>query len=152
MSHCHKWQFSKQISIKLSTLSHSQLLSDIDIEREFSMWLLLDSFSHYWQSSFINFVFTDHINDIKLAKNDVKNYISIDQSSYHKKTWLEMKVINKSNIVQTHVILINWMTQAQKIIINAEKEDYIKQNKVIEKAIQLLYFYSSHENQYDALQ
>jgi len=43
------------------------------------------------------------------------------------------------------------MTQAQRIIIDTEKENYIKQNKAIEKTIQLLYSYSSHENQCNAL-
>ena len=62
-----------------------------------------------------------------------------------------MKVIDKSDIVQTHVILVNQMTQAQKIIVDAEKENYIKQNKVIKKAIQLLYSYSSHKDQHNAL-
>ena len=43
------------------------------------------------------------------------------------------------------------MTQAQRIIVDAEKEDYIKQNKVIKKTIQLLYSYSSCKNQHNAL-
>ena len=62
-----------------------------------------------------------------------------------------MKIINKSDVIQTYVISVNQMTQAQKIIVNAEKEDHTKQNKVIEKAIQLLYSYSSHEDQCNAL-
>ena len=42
--------------------------------------------------------------DIKLIENNVKNFILIDQSSYNKKTQLEMKVIDKSDVVQIHVI------------------------------------------------
>ena len=89
--------------------------------------------------------------DIKLIENNVKNFILIDQSSYNKKTQLEMKVIDKSDVVQIHVISADWVTQAQRIIVNAEKEDHTKQNKAIEKAIQLLYSYSSHEDQHNAL-
>ena len=62
-----------------------------------------------------------------------------------------MKVIDKSDVVQIHVISVNQMTQTQRIIVNAEKEDHTKQNKVIEKAIQLLYSYSSCEDQHNAL-
>ena len=62
-----------------------------------------------------------------------------------------MKIIDKSDVVQTHVILTDQMTQAWRIIVDAEKENYIKQNKVIEKAIQLLYSYSSYEDQCNAL-
>ena len=44
------------------------------------------------------------------------------------------------------------MIQIQKIIIEAKNANEIKQNKVIEKIIQLLYFYSSHEDQHNILQ
>ena len=43
------------------------------------------------------------------------------------------------------------MTSAQSIIADAKKTNKIEQNKIIEKAIQLLYLYSSHEDQHNAL-
>ena len=86
-----------------------------------------------------------------MTENDAENFISIDQSSYNKKTWLEMKVIDKFDVVQIHVISADQMIQTWRIIVNAEKEDHTKQNKVIEKAIQLLYSYSSCEDQCNAL-
>ena len=89
--------------------------------------------------------------DIKLIENNVKNFILIDQSSYNKKTQLEMKVIDKSDVVQICVISADQMIQTQRIIVNAEEENHTKQNKMIEKAIQLLYSYSSCEDQHNAL-
>jgi len=38
------------------------------------------------------------------------------------------------------------MTSAQSIIADAKKANEVEQNKIIKKAIQLLYFYSSHED------
>ncbi len=43
-------------------------------------------------------------------------------------------------------VLINQMIQTQRIIAEAKNADEIKQNKIIEKIIQLLYLYSSHED------
>jgi len=48
-------------------------------------------------------------------------------------------------------VSVNQMIQTQKIIAETKNVNEIKQNKIIEKIIQLLYFYSSHENQHNAL-
>ena len=48
-------------------------------------------------------------------------------------------------------VSVNQMIQIQKIIAEAKNANKIEQNKAIEKTIQLLYFYSSCENQCDAL-
>src|SRR2546429_6032479 len=44
------------------------------------------------------------------------------------------------------------MTSAQSIIADAKKANEVEQNKIIKKVIQLLYLYSSCEDQYNALQ
>ena len=48
-------------------------------------------------------------------------------------------------------VSVNQMIQIQKIITETKNTNEIKQNKIIEKIIQFLYFYSSCEDQYDAL-
>ena len=48
-------------------------------------------------------------------------------------------------------VSVNQMIQIQKIIAETKNTNEIKQNKVIKKIIQFLYFYSSHENQHNAL-
>ena len=48
-------------------------------------------------------------------------------------------------------VSVNQMIQTQKIIAETKNADEIEQNKIIEKTIQLLYFYSFHENQCDIL-
>ena len=54
--------------------------------------------------------------------------------------------------MKNSVILADQIDQAQRIIAEAKNANKVKQNKAIEKAIQLLYFYSSCENQHNALQ
>ena len=54
--------------------------------------------------------------------------------------------------MKNSVISADQIDQAQRIIAEAKNTNEAEQNKAIEKVIQLLYFYSSHENQHDALQ
>ena len=54
--------------------------------------------------------------------------------------------------MKNSVISADQIDQAQRIIAEAKNTNEAEQNKAIEKAIQLLYFYSSCENQHDALQ
>ena len=54
--------------------------------------------------------------------------------------------------MKNSVISADQIDQAQRIIAEAKNANEAEQNKAIEKAIQLLYLYSSHENQHDALQ
>ena len=54
--------------------------------------------------------------------------------------------------VKNSVISVNQIDQAQRIIAEAKNANEAEQNKIIEKIIQLLYFYSSHESQCDILQ
>ena len=49
-------------------------------------------------------------------------------------------------------VSVNQMIQIQRIIVEIKNTDEIKQNKIIKKTIQLLYFYSSYKDQHDALQ
>ena len=50
------------------------------------------------------------------------------------------------------IVSADQVAEAQRIIAGVKDADEVKQNKVIEKIIQFLYFYSFCENQHDALQ
>jgi len=63
--------------------------------------------------------------NIKKLKS-VKNLIQINQSVYDKEIKLKIQLINKSNVVQTHDILADQMTQTQRIITDAEKANKIE--------------------------
>ena len=54
--------------------------------------------------------------------------------------------------MKNSVISVNQINQAQRIITEAKNTNEAEQNKVIEKVIQLLYFYLFHESQCDTLQ
>ena len=64
---------------------------------------------------------------------------------------MKVELINKSSIIQIHIVSINYVAQTQRIIANTKNINKVKQNKTIKKVIQLLYLYSSYENQHDAL-
>ena len=114
------------------------------------MQLLLDSsFTQLVNNYFINVMFIDFvdlINIIKLIENCMKNFISIKQSTCDKETELEIELIKKSDVVQTHVISANQVTQTQRIIASVKNMNEVEKKRAIEKIIQLLYFYSSYKS------
>ena len=53
--------------------------------------------------------------------------------------------------MKNFVILVNQINQVQRIIAETKNANETKQNKIIKKTIQLLYFYSSCESQHNVL-
>jgi superfamily II DNA helicase RecQ len=68
-----------------------------------------------------------------------------------KEVQLEIALTDKPDVVQTCAISAFQVIRAQRIIAGAKKADNIKQNKAIDKAIQLLYPYPPREGQRNAL-
>ena len=65
---------------------------------------------------------------------------------------MKIEFVDKADVIQICVILAHQMISAQSIIADTKKANEVEQNKIIEKAIQLLYFYLSCEDQCNALQ
>ena len=114
------------------------------------MQLLFNNFSILYTTNLF-ITNTTSLNHANITKKSIENLTQINQLACDKETQLKIKFVNKANIIQIHIILTYQITSTQSIIANTKKANEVEQNKVIKKVIQLLYFYSSCEDQCNTL-